>query len=62
MVLTPGDKTSLSLMDEYFVPIIVETFCKINSVTLINFGSSLDKAESDFEKLLNIKVKVDLRK
>jgi hypothetical protein len=62
MVLTPGDKTSLSLLDEYFVSIIVETFCKINSVTVINFGSSLDKAKFHFEKLLNIKMKVDLRK
>ncbi|KAI3655811.1 hypothetical protein MP638_005893 [Amoeboaphelidium occidentale] len=62
MLLAPGDKTSLALLDEYFVPIIVETFCKINSVTLINFGSSLGKTEHDSRKLLNIKVKVDLRK
>jgi hypothetical protein len=61
VVFKTGSMKLQPLLDEYFLPVILDTFCKINSVKLVKFVISKDHTTAKEEVRLIVELKVDLR-
>ncbi|KAI3660277.1 hypothetical protein MP638_005140 [Amoeboaphelidium occidentale] len=55
-----GNMAAQAVLNEYFVPVLVDTFCKINSVKHVSSSGSLENTNYGTEKHLRIKLNVDL--
>jgi hypothetical protein len=61
VVFKTGSMKLQPLLDEYFFPVFLDTFCKINSLKLVSVVISKDHTTAKDEERLIVELRVDLR-